>query len=160
MTEARCALYAGEPRLSPRISIRSAALAATDGPVIAHLRVADRRGCLRKDGQLLAQVLGPLDGAVVGERADDQRAAFLADAGDARHLAQIDDVGGRREAELHERDEALAARDHLRVASVLREEREGFGDGARSVILEWRRIHGGLLPSVPKSGWLPRCGQA
>ena len=89
-----------------------------------------------------------------GQRADQERALRLAHPGQAFHLPQIDEMRGLCETQLHQRNEALASGQHLRLVTVLAEKREGFRERRWRVILEGSGVHGFLLsgPAGP-----PRC---
>src|SRR5438128_1368567 len=127
----RCRRYSGDATRSARAVMPSAALAAAAAIAFASPRVpasarsaadarygvADGRGGLGERGEPCVDRLMLGDGAVRRERADDDRAvalgADLAQRGDA---TEVDQRLGLRQPELHEREQAVAAGQQLRVA--------------------------------------------
>ena len=97
---------------------------------VAHLAVADALGerGQRRDASAFTsgddatsawRVIAPIDEVL----------AFLADALQLRHAGEVDQRARLRQAQLHRRDEALAAGE--RRAAGLREQRGGVGDANR-----------------------------
>ena len=79
----------------------------------------------------------------VAHRGADEQPAVLhrkpVEAGDA---VDIDQMARPRQAERHGGHQALPAGQHAAVIGCeLREQRDGFLDGFRRVILEWRGLH-------------------
>ena len=72
-----------------------------------------------------------LEDDVAGERADREGAALLADAGKAIDAVDVDQHRGARQAKIHRRHQALAARQDPPVSPMLVEKRGGFLDRAR-----------------------------
>ena len=62
----------------------------------------------------------------------------VVETGDA---VDVDEHLGEREPELHHRDEALPAGEHLRFVAELGEQRNSLVRAAGSVVLEGRRLH-------------------
>ena len=81
-----------------------------------------------------------LEGGLARPPADLQEAALLLDVLEARHPVDVDEVSGRAQPELEERQEALASREHLGVA-VSAEELDRLGERAGSVVVERSRDH-------------------
>ncbi len=73
---------------------------------------------------------------MVGQAADVQTVGFLADAAEAGHAAQADDVVGVYQRLLHEDDERGAAGHGASVFLVLVEQCERFVQGGRRVEVE------------------------
>src|SRR4030095_15088682 len=72
----------------------------------------------------------------------------------------IDEMPGTCETELQERDEALAAREHLGVLAQPGQQRGGLSDGGRRVVIEASGNHGGV-PSLfwsEENGNFSACG--
>src|SRR4029453_4825768 len=85
-----------------------------------------------------------LDGALPGHRAERDRAVVLAHVGQRRDAVHVDQRGRPAQAEVQQRHQALAASQDLGVAAVAGEQGDGFVDGRRRVVVETRRLHGGL----------------
>ena len=103
------------------------------------------RRALDQQRAFLLQHLRP-DQLVLGRhRADADRAAFLAYALELRNLAEVDQMARLREAHLHHRQQAMAAREKLRLVAELREQAKRVGNGLRRVILEFAGDHRSLL---------------
>ena len=64
------------------------------------------------------------------------RAIVLTDARQARDFADVDERFRLGQAEIHDGEEAMAPSQNLRLAIVLREERDGFLKCGWSMILE------------------------
>ncbi len=64
----------------------------------------------------------------------------------------VDDVAGAGQPELHQRDQALAARQDLRLVAEPAQERHGVLESGRTVILEGRRNHARLPAREGKPG--------
>ena len=79
---------------------------------------------------------------VAAERADAQRAvAVLAVVAEAGQVVDVDEQRGGGEAQLEQRHEALAAREHLGVVAVLGQERDRLVEGARRRVAEAGGVH-------------------
>ena len=91
----------------------------------------------------LRRVLGR---RLADHRADHQRVALEPDPSQLLDAAQVDQVARLGQPEVHQRDEALPAREHPRlVVGVRRQQLEGLGDARRSGVLERWRFHSDLL---------------
>ena len=105
-----------------RIGMRHA---AADGAHVAHLHVADAAPPPRASSGHLPRISGEaLDLMMRRHRADAHHAARFADVVQARDAAQIDQLLGRRQPQLHHRDQAHAAGQDL--ARAVREQAEGL----------------------------------
>ena len=96
---------------------------------------------------------------MAAERADPQRAvAVLAVVAEAGQVVDVDEQRGGGEAQLEQRHEALAAREHLGVVAVLGEQRDRLVEGARRRVAEAGGVHASSGPST--AGWsrLGPCG--
>ncbi len=71
--------------------------------------------------------------------------ALLLDPAEPGNLAQVDEVLGLGQAELHHRDEAVPSGQKLRVVLVLGQKAEGVLHAGGRVILEGGWIHAWLL---------------
>ncbi len=120
---------------------------AADRPAVANGWIPDQRGDFGKDGELRFHQSGRLDIPVGGHGADCEHVAVLLDSREPGNLAQIDQVLGLGQPQLHHRDQAVAAREQLGVVLVLAEKLQRFLDGARRVIVERGWIHVALLVS-------------
>jgi hypothetical protein len=135
----------GRGHVRGRIGVRER---AADGALVPHLRIADDRGRLRHHRTLRLQHLRHLDLVMRRHGPDGDHGAVFLDARETGHLAQVDEVLGLREPELHHGHEAVATREDLGVFE-LAEKPERFLDGGGSVIFERGRIHGGAFPIYP-----------
>src|SRR5439155_1109936 len=165
-TRQRCALYSSEPCRSACTSTPSAAFAAAasiaaassflpvsaastpfartaDRALVAHGGIADHRRRLGHDGALRLEHLRRFDFPVRRYRADGDHALVFFDSRQAGHLAQVDEVLGLGQAELHHRNQAVTAGEDLGVVE-LAEQLESIRDAGRSVVLERGWIHGPL----------------
>src|SRR5437868_13886852 len=114
----------------------------TDRPPVANLRVTDLSGGAGQQPQLVLQQVGELDVVVGGQCANRDMAVFLTDVAEVADAADVDQKGWCREPQLHQRDEAMPARENLRLLAVLDELRNRLRQGARPAVLE--------------RGWIPR----
>ena len=96
-----------------RIGVREA---AADRATIAHLLIADLRSRVGNDGAVLVQQRRGGDIVVDGAGADLDSAVLLANAGEARDARDVNQQLRLVQSKLHERNEAVAAGDELRVA--------------------------------------------
>jgi hypothetical protein len=113
--------------------------AAADRAAVAHLRVADRRG--RIDQRLVALQAGVAGDLIIGrERADAPAAALGGHAAQLTDIAQVDQQRGRRQAQLHHRQQAMAARQRLGLG-VLRQRQQRLVQRRGRGILELCRDH-------------------
>ena len=119
---------------------------AADGAAVADEWVGDLRGGVAERAIATAEQLGLLAGLVARERADAQRSLVLLDVIEVGHAVQVDDDVGSREAHLHERDEALAAGEHLGLVPSLDERRDHLLERRRREVLESRGIHEASSP--------------
>ena len=92
--------------------------------------------------------------ALDGHRTDHDRVALFANAAHRLDPVEVDQVRRLCEAQLHHRQQAVAAGQQLGVAAVLAEQRDSVGDGARRVIVESGRDHLFCLQS-----WVPGDGK-
>ena len=92
-------------------------IAANRGEV-AHDRVGDDGAGLVCAGVAPPHHVGAFQRALAHHRADDQRAIALFEGVQPGDLAQINDIGRGGQAELHQRDQALAAREDLGLVGM------------------------------------------
>src|SRR6266436_625628 len=142
--------YRGSRRVGGRISVGEA---AADRSHVAHHRIADVPGDLRQKRAPGLQKSGGFDGVVRGHGTDDESAAFLLDPGQARDLAEVDEVLGLGETKLHRRQEAVTAGQELGVVFVLGQEVDCLLDRAGLVVLELGWIHGRLPYFFDLAAW-------
>jgi len=72
---------------------------------------------------------------------------------EARDAVHVDEHARRREAQLHQRDQALSAGEHLRVVAVLAERRHGLVDGSGLDVVELGGDH--WAPPAVEAVWSP-----
>src|SRR5450759_5836852 len=90
--------------------------------------------------QLIVDI-GRIPGLAEIKRADPHVAVVALDLGQSGDPADVDDQLRLREAELEERDEALASGHHLGVIAALFKDGQDFGEGRRSLIVKSGRKH-------------------
>ncbi len=88
-----------------------------------------------------------------GHGADDEVVAVGADAFEVGDAGKIDQMGRRGEAELHHRDEAMAAGERPGVVAEIGKQRQRIGNGLRAVVGEGAWYHG-FLPRPSASAGL------
>src|SRR5205823_11734769 len=98
-----------------------------------------------EDRVALLHDLGALQRRLARPASDAEHPALFLDVLEARDLADVDEVTRLAEAELEERQEALAAREDLGVL-VLREQRDRLRERGRCMVVEAGRDHG--FPSL------------
>ena len=86
---------------------------------VAHLVVADLAGHLGQDGQLVPDDVRAVNREVARERAHVQLVALGLDAVETLDAVDVYEGLGLGEAKPHQRDEAMAARQHLGILSKL-----------------------------------------
>ena len=101
----------------------------------------------REERAALAHERVVLGRALPRERAHAQLPVLLANAVELGQSREVDERGRRREAQVEQGTEALAAGDRLCVAAVAREQLDGLLDSFGPVVVERRR----LQPIVPIS---------
>jgi hypothetical protein len=106
-----------------------------DRAPVTHLRVADMAGGVRQQRHVLVQQIGGLDVAVAGEGADRDVVACVADVRQVADTADIDQHRWLRQAQLHQRQKAVATREELGFVTVLPDEADGlFGRTGADVV--------------------------
>ncbi len=93
-----------------------------------------------------------LEGDVAGQRADPELAVGRTEPVELADPVDVDQDRGPRQTEVHRRHEALAARQHLRLVTMLRQQVERLVDRPRSVVLEGCWLH--RLSRSPDLPWL------
>src|SRR5262249_60102953 len=73
--------------------------------------------------------------------------AVWLDALQLGEAAEVDEVRGTRQPQLHHRDQALAAGEHAAVVAVSSKQRSRLSDGLGAVIGEGSRDHGASPPA-------------
>src|SRR5262249_15041022 len=82
--------------------------------------------------------------------------ALFLDPGESRNLPEVEQVLRLRQAELHRREQAVSARQELRIVLVTAEQLQHLSDGAGSVVLELGWVHSSLSLSF----WIWRPGRS
>ena len=118
--------------------------AAAERAPVADLRVGDVGHGGGQQGRDLRHLRAALETALAGHGADLEPAAVGADVGQLGHAVEVDQRGGLRQAEVHRRDQALAAGEELAVVGVFGEERERLVGRGGGIVLEWCRFHAGV----------------
>src|SRR5581483_6083032 len=127
-------------QLRRRIGVRDA---PADGAAVADGAVPDVADGVNEERAVARHKRRALRVALADERAEAELAGrgILGDGGEAGDVVDVDDQLRPREPEVQERDEALAAREDLRVVSVRREEGERLCLRRRRAVLEARGLH-------------------
>jgi hypothetical protein len=126
---------------------------AAEGAAVADERVADEPGGggqQRHGGQHGAMVF---DLAVGGHRADPDGAAVDGDAAQLRNPVDVDQDARAGVAQLHGRQQRVAAGEQGGVGGVPGEQLQGFGEVGGPVVVERRGDHAGSLSVVV---WMAR----
>ena len=92
---------------------------AADRAAVADLPVADQAGDMRQQRNAVGEQRGVHDVGVTGGRADGDVAVVLADVGQLRDAGDVDEDGRVRQAQLHHRQQRMAAGEELGVVTVL-----------------------------------------
>src|SRR5882672_5805867 len=121
-----------------RIAVRDV---AADRALVAHLRIGYLARALDEQRTLLLKELRPDDLVLGRHRADSQCARLLADALELRDAAEIDQMAGLREAELHHGQQAVTPREQLGVVAEPLQQAQCVGKRRGRVILELARNH-------------------
>ena len=110
---------------------------AADRAAVAHDGVGDHALGVGEDGEPGGQQLGLEQVPVARHRADPHLAAALLDVAElVRQRIDVDHVAGRREAELHHRQQAVTAGEQARVGTELPEQQQRMLDGRRAFVAE------------------------
>ena len=113
---------------------------AADGGAVAHERVRDHARGVEQNRIALRHRGGFLELRLGHQRADAKEAVPLLERVEPGNAGDIDDVRGSGEPKLHHREQALAARHHLRVVESA-EQAERLVQSARRMIVELRGNH-------------------
>ena len=93
------------------------------------------------------QHVGDLEVPVPGEGADGDVVAGVADVGEIAQAADVDQHRRRRQPQLHEREQRVAAGEQLGVVAVLTEQADRLVGRVGPLVVERGRDHAGL-PAV------------
>jgi len=88
-----------------------------------------------------------------GHRADHHVGSVGPHALEVGQTGEVDEMRRRREAQLHHRDEAVAAGERPRVVAQIGEHGDCISDGFRTVISKGTGYHGILPGAVPYPEW-------
>ena len=137
--------HGGQVRGGVAVRDRTAERAAVPHLVVTHLggHALQRRAVLRQD-------VTDLEVAVARERADGDVIAGVTHVREVAESPDIDDHRGRREPQLHERDERHPTREELGVVAMLGERGDRGVDGVGADVLERGGDHRALLGTTWK----------
>ena len=107
-----------------------------DGAAVADLGVADVGRGVGQDRRVALEHVADLDVAVAGERADGDVVALVPDVVELVEPADVDEHRRGGEAQLHEREERVAAGEDLGLVAVLGEQRQGLVGRAGPDVVE------------------------
>ena len=109
---------------------------AAHGPFVSHLGVANFSRRFGQERALGFEQVRRLDAEVRGGRANLNLVAVLADIREIRDAADVNQVFGRSQAQLHQWNQAVPSRQYLPIGAKLRHQAHGFGKGLGRVISE------------------------
>src|SRR5213594_291333 len=119
---------------------------------VAHEGIRDDLAGVVEQGIAGADEVGLLQLRFAREGTDPKKAVRLADERKSGNAVDVDEVPGAGQAELHERDEALASGEDLGLLTELCEQSRRLGDRTRRVIVKGGRNHrGGPLALLLRS---------
>jgi len=119
---------------------------------VAHEGIRDDLARVVEQGIAGADEVGLLQLRFAREGTDPKNAVRLADERESGNAVDVDEVPGAGQAELHERDEALASGEDLGLLTELCEQSRRLGDRTRRVIVKGGRNHcGGPLVLLLRS---------
>ena len=95
---------------------------AADRAAVTDLRIADMAGGMGQQRRVLVQQIGGLDVAVAGEGADRDVVAAVTDVRQVGDAADVDQHRRLGQAQLHQRQQAVAAGEELGLVTVLTDE--------------------------------------
>ena len=108
---------------------------------VANDGIGDHRRGVEQNGVALGNHIVVLQRCLADQRADFQVAVFFDDLVECRDVADVDDVAGLRQPQLHHGQQTVAARHHLGLVAQLGEQLDGGIEAAGSVVVELRRNH-------------------
>ena len=120
---------------------------APDGGAVAHERVGDDAARLGQERAVLAHEGRGLQLRLAHHGAQDEAVARARDAPQLPDAAEVHEVGGLGEAELHEREQALAPGEHLGLRAELFQQGDGRAELEGRVVVERCRVHADLVTS-------------
>ena len=115
-----------------------------DGAAVTNLRVTHVPGRVSQQRSMLSEHRRLLHVHVARERTDRDVIAGVLDVRQVLHATDVDENRRLREAQLHERQEAVAASEELGIGSVLTDERDGLGGRSGADVIESCGNHGRL----------------
>ena len=143
--ETRVEGYRHRGQVARRVGVGKA---AADGAHVAHLRIGHRGRRLGQHGRPRRHQVRRLKLGVGGHRAYGKAAVLFANVGHVAYSAQVDDNLRLGQAQLHQRNEAVAAGQQLGVLTVLFQQFDRLGDRRGGEVLEGAGNHLHLLSGV------------
>ncbi len=132
-----------------RIAVREG---SAQRAAVAHLRVADlvrRRARAAAPARAGARMSRARDGAPARRSRSRRRRSSMYERSGTRR--DVDEHRGRRQPQLHQRQERVTTCEQLGVVAVLDEQRDRFFGRRRAHVVECRGDHGCASTSVPRS---------
>ena len=114
---------------------------AADRAAVANLGIAHLSRYMPQQGALGRQQVAGLQRTVPSQRTYGDVVAAVVDVAEVGHAADVDDHAGHRQAQLHHRQQGVAARQQLGLVAVLAEQSDGLGGGTRPFVVECCRNH-------------------
>jgi hypothetical protein len=119
---------------------------------VAHQWIGDHRHGVREQRVLAVNQLGALEVRLTGAATDRQPAAFFLDVLEAGDAADVNQVAGAGQPQLEQRQQALAAGQHLGVVAVPGEQSQRLLQRPRRVIVKGCGNHRWLLSDRTSAG--------
>jgi hypothetical protein len=107
-----------------------------DGAAVPHLRIADLCRDLGQQRHPLAQHAGALQVVVAGQRADPHRVAVLLDVRQVADAPDVDQYGGHRQPQPHQRQQRVPSGQQLGIVAVLGQQAHGLVDRRGPLVVE------------------------
>src|SRR5579872_1809598 len=115
--------------------------ATTDGTTVAYLWIANQRCSLRQQCETAPEQTGVLDRVVGRHGTDSDRPVLFTNVGEAANLAEINEVAGLCQAQLHCGNQAMSTCQQLGFVTILLQKRDSLIHRLRWMVIKccWNR---------------------